>query len=74
MSDTTAANNGQEPDAHPASITQVVRSVADELAAEGTPLPVPPDNDDAAIDEHFWKQVEERLTTRERLDRGPTRG
>jgi hypothetical protein len=59
------------------SLTTVVRDVARDFAAQGRPLPVPPDRLDAdtenALDREFWVEVDRRMAELERanLDRGP---
>jgi hypothetical protein len=56
------------------SLTKVVRDVARDFAAEGRPLPVPPDRVDAdtenALDRGFWDEVDRRMAELERLERG----
>ena len=59
------------------SLTKVVRDVARDFAAQGRPLPVPPDRMDTATenarDREFWAEVDRRMAELERahLDRGP---
>ena len=47
------------------SLTTVVRDVARDFAAQGRPLPVPPDRVDAAtenaLDREFWDEVDRRM-------------
>jgi hypothetical protein len=52
--------------ARPERLLNLVRQVNDEFAAEGRPLPLPPDPDDAELDREFWDRVALRLTAEER--------
>jgi hypothetical protein len=38
-------------------LTLIFREVAREMAAEGRPLPVPPDQQDDELDAEFWARV-----------------
>jgi hypothetical protein len=51
---------------HPDRLTNLVRQVNEEFEAEGRPLPLPPDPDDAVLDRAFWDRVAARLTAEER--------
>jgi hypothetical protein len=59
----------------PPNLTQIVREVADEFAARGRPLPVPPDveldtREANRLDTEFWDEVVRRLLPENRAGPG----
>jgi hypothetical protein len=53
-------------DDRPARLPKLLQRVSDGLAAEGRPLPEPPDPDDQDLDDEFWRRVRDQLTADER--------
>lgn len=45
------------------NMAQIFREVADEMEAEGQPVPVPPDHEDDERDAEFWVRVDRKLST-----------
>ena len=45
----------------PESLARIVREVNEEFAAQGRPLPLPPDETDDKLDGQFWAEVDRRM-------------